>query len=194
MLSRRTQPAFSLAELLIALAILGVIATFTIPKILHSQQSSKKRAILQETLSTLAALTAEAWQTGELRKGSNGLYILRKMNVVKLCDTSADAEACWPVSHPMLGGAMEQNEPGAVLHNGATLGGFNDEAASTYNWVFVDWNGPEPPNEEGEDQLKLMLCYDPSGVCGGPGNRSGTVRPLFGWESEALYQEVFGHK
>ncbi len=35
---------FTLAELLMALAILGVIATFTIPKILGAQQSSSSNA------------------------------------------------------------------------------------------------------------------------------------------------------
>lgn len=34
---------FTLAELLIALGILGVIATFTIPKILSAQQDSKTK-------------------------------------------------------------------------------------------------------------------------------------------------------
>lgn len=49
---------FTLAELLIALAILGVIATFTIPKILSSQQDSKKTATTKEA----AAAVAQAWQ------------------------------------------------------------------------------------------------------------------------------------
>lgn len=39
---------FTLAELLIALTILGVIATFTIPKVLQSQQDGKYKAIAKE--------------------------------------------------------------------------------------------------------------------------------------------------
>lgn len=45
---------FTLAELLIALAILGVIATFTIPKVLSSQQDSKNSAIAQEAAGMIA--------------------------------------------------------------------------------------------------------------------------------------------
>ena len=41
--------AFTLAELLIALVILGVIATFTIPKVLSSQQASSYNAAAKET-------------------------------------------------------------------------------------------------------------------------------------------------
>jgi prepilin-type N-terminal cleavage/methylation domain-containing protein len=45
---------FTLAELLIALAILGVIATFTIPKVLTSTTAGKNRAIAKETLATIS--------------------------------------------------------------------------------------------------------------------------------------------
>lgn len=50
------KPAFTLAELLIALAILGVIATFTIPKVLASQTSAKYKAIGKEA----AAMVSQA--------------------------------------------------------------------------------------------------------------------------------------
>lgn len=50
--------AFTLAELLISLAILGVIATFTIPKILTSQQNGQYSAKAKET----AAMIAGAYQ------------------------------------------------------------------------------------------------------------------------------------
>lgn len=182
---------FTLAELLIIVAILGIIATFAVPKVLQSQQANKKKAVLQETLSALASITIQGWQKGELKSGRNGLYILEHLNVAKLCETDADAQGCWTFDHAMPN--MEQMEPGAIMHNGATLGGFNDQGG-TYNWVFVDWNGPEPPNVEGEDQLKLLICYETNGNnCGWSENRSGTIRPLMGFESEALYREVFSH-
>lgn len=49
-MANRTQSGFTLAELLIALTILGVIATFTIPKILTAQQASTYNAIAKETM------------------------------------------------------------------------------------------------------------------------------------------------
>lgn len=45
---------FTLAELLIALAILGVIATFTIPKVLTAQQDAKYSSIAKEAASTVS--------------------------------------------------------------------------------------------------------------------------------------------
>lgn len=46
---------FTLAELLISLAILGLIATFTIPKIMSAQQNNEYSAIAQEDIATLSA-------------------------------------------------------------------------------------------------------------------------------------------
>src|SRR5689334_18650453 len=46
---------FTLAELLISLAILGVIATFTIPKIITAQTNSRYNAIANEAASMVSA-------------------------------------------------------------------------------------------------------------------------------------------
>lgn len=46
---------FTLAELLIALTILGVIAVFTIPKILSAQQNQKDNAQAKEAIATVSA-------------------------------------------------------------------------------------------------------------------------------------------
>lgn len=54
--SRRTKrKAFTLSELLIALAILGVIATFTIPKILQAQQDQQFNASVKEAIGMVSA-------------------------------------------------------------------------------------------------------------------------------------------
>ena len=45
---------FTLAELLIALVILGVIATFTIPKVLSSQQSNQWKSQAKEVASMIS--------------------------------------------------------------------------------------------------------------------------------------------
>ncbi len=46
---------FTLAELLIALAILGVIATFTIPKILSAQQNAKSNSAAKQVAGAISA-------------------------------------------------------------------------------------------------------------------------------------------
>ena len=55
---------FTLAELLIALAILGVIATFTIPKILTSSEDSRYRSVAKESI----AMVSGAYNTYKLNR------------------------------------------------------------------------------------------------------------------------------
>lgn len=181
---------FTLAELLIALGILGVIATFTIPKLLASQQNTQRKAIFKEMIASIEAVTWQAWQDGQLVPSQNGLYVLRRLNVVKLCDSNADTQGCW--SHAMPD--PEEMEPGAIMHNGATIGGFIDNVgAGGDNWIFIDWNGATGPNVEGDDQIKLDLCYAADGFCGASNEvRTGTVRPRNGYTASLdLYAEIF---
>ncbi|WP_373531076.1 type II secretion system protein [Vampirovibrio sp.] len=62
----KSNSGFTLAELLIALAILGVIATFTIPKILSSSANGQNTAIAKEA----ASMIAGAYSTYTLNNGS----------------------------------------------------------------------------------------------------------------------------
>lgn len=52
--------AFSLAELLIVLAILGLISAFAVPKLLSAQKSSKKQVVFKETFATMSQLAHKA--------------------------------------------------------------------------------------------------------------------------------------
>lgn len=47
-------PGFTLAEVLIALALLGAIAAFTIPKIMVSQNNARFNSIAKETMATIS--------------------------------------------------------------------------------------------------------------------------------------------
>ena len=61
---------FTLAELLIALVILGLIATFTIPKVLQSQQNAQYKSSAKE----VASMISGAYQAA-LSTGKNKIYV-----------------------------------------------------------------------------------------------------------------------
>ena len=108
---------FTLAELLIALAILGMIATFTIPKILNSQQNGQKKAAAKEVASMLSGAYS-AYQLAQ--PASTGLKtkdLTPYMNYVRL--ETANQLIDGTVTEGSL--TCNSTSPCLALHNGGKL-------------------------------------------------------------------------
>lgn len=193
---------FTLAELLISLAILGVIATFTIPKILNSQQDGSKKAIFRETLAALMQAHHYGMQSGKLTVNNHRDFFFEHINAVKYCDTDATAQDCW---HSASGAGHSNNEPGLIMHNGAEVTGINptgdNHGSGRYGNLWeVDWNGEESPNTVGQDIVQVVYCYGDADCDGAapwmPADLdSGRVGPCpdshCGTGNEALYEWIF---
>lgn len=183
---KRSAFGFTLAELLISLAILGVIATFTIPKVLNSQQSAERIAVFKETIAALNEAMYMGLLEGAIDDDTIGSYFQDHLNVVKICDSNAQTQGCWdPGSDP--GG--QATAPGIVLHNGAVVAGLDDWSnGSGADTIILDWNGLESPNEHGKDQIILRAFLDDTST----NNRIGTVRVNESYsESVDLWLEIF---
>jgi prepilin-type N-terminal cleavage/methylation domain-containing protein len=108
---------FTLAELLIALAILGVIATFTIPKVITAQQNSTYNAKAKEAISMVTG-AYQLYQQRDTPSASTSMGDLTPyMNYLSIDSThSIDAHQtagtydCATVTYRCL-----------VLHNGGKL-------------------------------------------------------------------------
>jgi prepilin-type N-terminal cleavage/methylation domain-containing protein len=81
---------FTLAELLIALAILGVIATFTIPKLLNSATSGQSTSIAKEVASMVSGSFAAYQQNNTLAAAATAGALTQYMNYVSV-DTSGNS-------------------------------------------------------------------------------------------------------
>ena len=110
--------AFTLTELLVSMAILGLIATLTLPHMFMSVDRAKKRAVFKEAYQALAHATHAAMMDSETTS-----QMIRRLNPTKICQTNALSEGCTQYS---LG--VEVNEPGVVLSTGVTIFGLASPA------------------------------------------------------------------
>lgn len=98
---------FTLAELLIALGILGVIATFTIPKVLSAQQETQKKAIAKEVASMITGAYQLYVKDNGYSTSISGASLVPYLNYVRI-----DTSNAWFDTSPSNGILM-----GALLIN-----------------------------------------------------------------------------
>ena len=108
---------FTLAELLVALAILGQIAVFTIPKVLNSQQNSQKKAIAKEAAAMLSGAFQQYQLNNTVTNATSMNNLTQYMNYVSV-DTGSAID-----SFPGYGSATVPCSFNHCLrlHNGALL-------------------------------------------------------------------------
>jgi prepilin-type N-terminal cleavage/methylation domain-containing protein len=146
----KPRKAFTLSELLIAVAILGFIAILTLPNIIRTVETQQKKAVFKETIANLQITLIEGMNSG---KAGDDLFTFQtqKMNATKVCPNNGETQGC-------ISGTphWEFTEGAYVLPNGAVIGGFGyGRSVSTDDSFVIDWNGSRPPNTLGEDVLWL---------------------------------------
>jgi prepilin-type N-terminal cleavage/methylation domain-containing protein len=118
---KKRHSGFTLAELLIALGLLGVIATYTIPKVLATQENHRYRAVAKE----LAAAVSEAYMAYQMKNKPTESTSLNDLtpylNYLKVETDSlafVDKNAATPGGFLGCSSAIEHC---LRFHNGATL-------------------------------------------------------------------------
>lgn len=188
---RNNNTGFSLAELLIALALLGTITAFTIPKVLSVQTLEKKRTVLKETIASLADITYQAsLEGGFTSNAASKAYFKTHLNYVKICETDPGAEGCWV-------GGDASNADAYLLHNGAALYSINGGTAGESIWI--DWDGNAGLNTSGTDRMFVYACTHASNSCsstiGGTGPKGpGVLGPSSSYASSVtMFEWVFSN-
>jgi prepilin-type N-terminal cleavage/methylation domain-containing protein len=204
---------FTLSELLIALAILGICLSVSIPLMAQSREQSQKKVAFKEALWMLETIMREGMTTGELVQDNFGSYYLGRINAVKTCRNNASTDGCWNFPTQSYAGSAagdESDEPGVILASGMQIVGFNnpylavDDPCGCLNGLLLDWNGPKTPNRLGQDQLWVMISYgdkpscfndDRYGLDQKPGtviaNRTNNMLPADVAPNQALYDSLF---
>ena len=154
---------FTLAELLIALSILGVIAAFTIPKVLQSQQDERKRAITKEVMATLSQALQAARLDGTLTNTMTASSLTPYMNytAVLAAGTTFDERPNY------LGPTFTCAASSCIrLHNGAVLTPMNgstfiSNATTCATNGYVDYTLDADGTYTGTaDSIRLRLTYE----------------------------------
>jgi prepilin-type N-terminal cleavage/methylation domain-containing protein len=132
---------FTLSELLVSLAVLGLIAAFAVPKVLNAVGNSSTLAIAKETVSAITTaydgVKADS-QIASVPPSTQAWRLVSKLNYVRTATTRAGtnigdigATAC---TIPTANGTVAASPCHVLMHNGAILSiglfdDFNDNAA-----------------------------------------------------------------
>ncbi len=168
--------AFTLAEVLVTLGIIGVIAAFTLPSVITSTREKTATAQLKKTYSALqqAFLSAQEkygniadWGISMEENGGGEQVLLNYfapfMQKVKTCK---NGYGCFPnVTYKNIDGTNYVNwnilsGRSAMILSDGTMVMFNASSAkdySKYGQIYVDINGAKPPNQVGIDFFYFYL-------------------------------------
>jgi prepilin-type N-terminal cleavage/methylation domain-containing protein len=114
--------AFTLTELLVSMAVLGLIATLTLPHMFMSADRAKKRAAFKEAYQALAQATHAAMLEGA--EDSRG--IIPYFNAQKVCLINSRTEGCTTAEY-----WGHETQQGVVLPSGVSIFGFNTTGAGS---------------------------------------------------------------
>lgn len=176
--------AFTIAEILITLGIVGIVAAMTIPSLIAKQQEKATVSQLKKTYSTLLQAvslavqeygTVDTWEIGNYGETVKMINIFNNLKpflkISKTC-TGPVSKGCNPSqSYALSGGgySWDQNyQYRAELENGTYMYILSGTANCTRNfgdtavlqqgcaWMYVDINGNKLPNTIGKD---IFLFY-----------------------------------
>lgn len=192
--SRKTsyRLGFTLSELLIALAILGVIATFTIPKVLQSQQDKKFNSIAKE----VAAMVSDVYQTQKLRGQVSSAtqfgHLTPFMNYVAT-DTSSNIDDVYTLNNLSCNAGF----PCLRLHNGAVIlwengQSFGGTATTNAVWFLLDPDGTPSSTTNGPGKsVSLFLYYTGKVVDDGNTSPNAVASTFTYWPAPSLVPPWF---
>jgi prepilin-type N-terminal cleavage/methylation domain-containing protein len=185
MLTVRVHTGFTLAELLIALALLGVLSTFAIVKTINASNVSQQKAVFKETIATLQSVYYQGVQDGSMRASTNLYQFFKaRLNAIK-CVDNANVGGLWI-------GAIDGGDgsrAGCLLASGAVVI-FDDmdslASGIGLNTLSIDVNGPSGLNtyyttsSDLNASDRILLRANPTAstsVYNGVTLRPGTIMP-----------------
>ena len=157
------KPAVTLAEVLITLGVIGVVAAMTMPTIIKNYQKQATVNKLKETYSTLS----QAFQRAVVEHGEpiNWTYGDENYFVenylapyIKIVNKSTDAPKHYYLSGSEIRAEFYKNHTHYYLANGVEI--TVRPYSTTYYMIMADLNGKKGPNMFGKDLFKFQFSKD----------------------------------
>ena len=183
------QKAFTLAEILITLTVMGLISALTIPSLVQTTKDSQLKSAWKETYSIINQATSRVI----LNNGGTMLGIctdwdgncmrdkyLNHLLSIKSCSSSDAVGNCWPNNTKYMDNSnfAYNGSPVIILNNGSSLAfAFYYGNCTNTDWqnipvcgaLNLDVNGLKGPNIMGKDIYGIWIVKDgikPYGVQG----------------------------
>ncbi|MBR6163628.1 prepilin-type N-terminal cleavage/methylation domain-containing protein [bacterium] len=167
--------AFTLAEVLITLVIIGVIAAITVPTLITKYQKEQTVTRLKKVYSTLSQTTAraiadngpiETWEIGLPNNSNDAIsfinkYIAPYINIIK---APKDISEGWDSIFYLLNGNEASYGEGDVrfyISDGTSVTSYiykNSNSTVIRLDMYIDINGDKKPNKVGRDIF--FFIYD----------------------------------
>ena len=176
--SLKKQVAFTLAEVLITLGIIGVVAALTMPSLIANHQKLQTVTQLKRTYNVLSnAVRMSVAENGDVEEwvleDGDGVqlssefantYLIPYLQVIKNCETDTTGECGYELSH--INGsdnsASVKNYSRFILNDGTIvfIRAKSDPAGAVFQkivYINVDINGHKRPNRIGRDYFEFAL-------------------------------------
>ncbi len=166
----RFYKGFTLAETLITLVIIGVVAALTVPNLIIKHQKEETVTRLKKAYSSLAQTTLRAtsehgpistWEVPEVANNEGAkqflnTYLVPYLNVIKLPSTSGEGK--WNNKYTFLNGNPATfHGVRFYLSDGTSFtADFRENSTTTKRLlVYIDVNGDKKPNKMGRDIFEV---------------------------------------
>lgn len=184
--------AFSLAEILITLGIIGVVAALTIPSVIEKHQKKVTVTKLKQTYSILyQAIKTSEIDNGpvtEWNSGNNKTYLYPYLKIIKVCKNKAyECTTNWQLDYYSW----------FILSNGVHVAtsGYGDKDIIS---IYIDLNGKSGPNVQGRDKFTMAIVKSPSTISYWYGSFRRRKAGLYfwgnDWDREYLKSQCKGRK
>ena len=169
------KPAFTLAEVLITLGIIGIVASMTLPSVINRANEKQWQVAYKKAYSTIQQAFLRAQENGEIVDitaktvvdgvgytpaiGENFKTLSKYIKTTKTCfDNNADE--CWECDKGQAGRGNAPDWLGCLKGAYAFIdtSGIAWHLYSNIEWpILVDVNGFKNPNKLGKDRFVLMF-------------------------------------